>query len=95
MEQIIIITHEQLATVIEIAVRKVIDEQNAVPVITPDPIAYLSLIDAAKFIGVQKQTMYGYTSRGKIPYTKCGGKLIRFLKSDLIAWVERNEMVRA
>lgn len=94
MEQIIIITHEQLATVIEKAVRKVIDEQNAIPVSIPEPITYLSLIDAAKFIGVQKQTMYGYTSQGKIPYSKRGGKLIRFLKSDLVNWIEQNSLVK-
>lgn len=48
----------------------------------------LFLKDAAGFLGVAVQTMYGYTHRNTIPYYK-RGKKVYFKECDLIAWLEK------
>jgi excisionase family DNA binding protein len=45
----------------------------------------LNLQEAAEYLGVSKLTIYGWTSKGKIPYRKIG-RLLRFDSVDLEAW---------
>jgi excisionase family DNA binding protein len=39
--------------------------------------------EASVYTGISKSTLYKLTSRGKIPYSQPGNKLIWFKKSDL------------
>ncbi len=52
----------------------------------------LNTEEAAKFLGIKKWTLYRYTCRKEIPYFKLGGKLNRYLKSELIEWLKRNRI---
>ncbi|AEL26874.1 helix-turn-helix domain-containing protein [Cyclobacterium marinum] len=47
----------------------------------------LTITETAKFLHVQKQTLYSYVSKGLIPYNKRAGRLY-FSKNDLIDWVK-------
>ena len=46
----------------------------------------LNLEEASRFLGIPKNTLYGYTSRRQIPHHKVGRSL-KFYKSDLIEWL--------
>lgn len=47
----------------------------------------LTITEAAEFLGLSKQTIYGFTSRNLIPYSK-PGKRIYFLKADLLNYLK-------
>jgi excisionase family DNA binding protein len=69
--------------------------ENKKEEITPKPSEQLPIIGgielATLITGFKKSTIHKLTSEGKIPYQKPGGKL-RFLTSDLLAWVKRNSI---
>ena len=48
---------------------------------------FFSLVQAAEFLKLAKQTLYGFTSKRKIPFIKKGKKLY-FKVSDLEKWLE-------
>ena len=48
----------------------------------------LDVTEAAKYLNLAKQTVYIKVSKREIPHIKQGKKL-RFLKSDLLAWLEQ------
>ena len=48
---------------------------------------FLSLEQAANYLQLAKQTLYGFTSKRKIPFIKKGKKLY-FKESDLKKWLE-------
>jgi excisionase family DNA binding protein len=50
---------------------------------------WLSVDEAAKFVGLAKQTVYQLVSERKIPYHKAGRQL-RFYKSELNKWILGN-----
>jgi excisionase family DNA binding protein len=50
----------------------------------------LSLSEAAAFLGITKSTLYKKTHRKEIPFYKPTGKLIYFLRQDLLNWALRN-----
>lgn len=50
----------------------------------------LSLKEAAEFLGITKSTLYKKTHRKEIPFYKPTGKLIYFLRQDLLNWALRN-----
>jgi len=52
---------------------------------------YLSVIEAAKLIGLARSTIYNYIYNRHIPFIKIGGRVV-FDKADLIAWVERKKV---
>ena len=48
---------------------------------------YLSIDEAAQYLGIRKSTLYKHTSSGLIPYYKPNGKLITFNREDLDHWL--------
>ncbi len=86
MQQFILLTPDQLQTLIENSVRKIFSEQNFNS--KQEENELLNFTEAAKFIGVAKQTLYGYTSKRLIPFFKRGGKKIIFRRIDLNAYLE-------
>lgn len=49
-----------------------------------------SIVDAAKYLLIQKSTLYKYTSQGKIAHYKPNNKTIYFKKADLDNWAFKN-----
>lgn len=84
MHQIIITTPEELETLIQNSCIKALNSQaqSANPETEQQ---FLSLKEAARFLDLAPQTIYGMTSRKIIPFYKAGKKL-RFLKSELQSW---------
>jgi excisionase family DNA binding protein len=52
-----------------------------------DPHILLSVEEAAAFLNIAVQTLYGYTSQRRIPFIKKEKKLY-FDKADLLAWLK-------
>jgi len=54
---------------------------------------YLNTTQAAEFLGVTIGTLevWRCSKRYPIPYLKCG-RLVRYRRSDLIAWLESREV---
>ena len=52
----------------------------------------LTLAEAAAYMHMSKQTLYGLTSRSEIQHFKPSGKKIYFLRADLDAWLTRNRV---
>lgn len=51
----------------------------------------LSIQEAAAYLNLAQQTLYGFTSTGKIPYTK-KGKRLYFKRSELDNWLQSGEV---
>ncbi len=87
MSNVILITTEQLKFIIKDSVREALCEQK--PVNTSSEVSELmNATDAAKFVGIAKQTLYGYTSRRLIPFIKRGAKTVLFKRADLQSWLD-------
>lgn len=52
----------------------------------PESGRYLTITEAASYLNLAKQTLYGYTSNRTIPFIKRAKRLL-FLKSDLDSWL--------
>ena len=89
MSNIIITTPDQLQLLIEQSFRKLFAEQNLNP--KPEQNELLGFDEAAKFLGIAKQTLYGYTSKRLITFIKRGGKKILFRRSDLNAYLQEGK----
>ena len=48
----------------------------------------LTIEQAAALLGIKESTLYDWTSRGKIPHVKLSRRCIRFIKSELEAWLK-------
>ena len=75
---------EQLGNLIKNSVRNVIAEQSISNQSSQDQL--LSLKEAAEFLKLAPQTIYGFTSNRSIPFIKKGKKLL-FKKSLLEKWL--------
>ena len=53
----------------------------------------LTVEEVAKLLGVAISTVYGWTSRRKIPFRKAGS-LLRFDYEEIIEWSKRNGYVQ-
>lgn len=51
----------------------------------------LTLIEAAKYLGLSRSSMYKLTFQNQITHYKPNGKLIYFTKPDLNSWLFRNK----
>lgn len=83
MSDLIITTKEELGELIRTKLIEVLNEgkeDSPVPEI-------LDLKQAAEFLKLKVQTIYGYTSNSQIPYIKKGKKLY-FEKSKLEVWLK-------
>ncbi len=85
MSNVILITTEQLKFIIKDSVREALNEQN--PPQLAEVSELMNAADAAKFVGIAKQTLYGYTSKRLIPFIKRGAKTILFRRADLQSWL--------
>ncbi|MGB1032733.1 MAG: helix-turn-helix domain-containing protein [Flavobacteriales bacterium] len=53
-----------------------------------DPIKeFLNISEVSKIIGLEESTIYGLTSKRKIPHYKPGKKLM-FKRSEILSWIE-------
>lgn len=85
-DKLIVSTATELSNLIEESLRKVLSdmvvqqsENNALPEL-------LTIDQAAKYLNLAKQTLYGFTSKGDIPYLKRAKKLY-FKKTELNNWI--------
>lgn len=86
MEKIIVTTPSELEALIEKTVNRVISEQPERE--QERGLQILSIHQAAEYVNLSPQTLYGFTSKRKIPFIKKGKKLY-FKKDDLDKWLER------
>jgi excisionase family DNA binding protein len=52
----------------------------------------LNVNEAAERLGITSGTLYHWVSKGKVPYTKIGGKLL-FRESDIDNFIEDNTVM--
>ena len=57
-----------------------------------DPDKLLNIDEAAQYLSLAKQTLYGFTSRGVIPHLK-RGKRLYFKKTTLLKWVNQGNII--
>lgn len=63
--------------------------QNIIDKLTAEPEKPITVYEAARFLNKEVQTIYGLTSKRKIPFHKIGREL-SFFKSELAAWIKSN-----
>ena len=85
---VLAITPQELAEMIEAAVRKALNDREAPGEATNDPGAKraLSIKEAAEFLGVKTVTLYRKTSAGEIPHFKRMGR-VYFDRGELENWL--------
>ena len=87
MQEIFIITREELKMLIKESVKDAIDRNIVVGAKKLDD-DILNIEEAMEFLNLKRPTIYALTSKNKIPFHKTGKKLY-FKKSELINWIER------
>jgi len=85
MIKIIVTTKDELENLIQESVRKVIPEKSNVDHSGENGKPF-SLKEAASFLNLAPQTLYGFTSKNLIPFIKRGKKLY-FQKAELEKWL--------
>jgi hypothetical protein len=86
MEKLIVTTETELSNLIESSLNKIFLEQSNRIAQKDSYPEFLNINQAAIFLDLAKQTLYGFTSKGLIPHLKRGKKLY-FKKSQLINWL--------
>ena len=85
MEKIILTSQEELAAVIEASVVKAMANQFSLKQeVQFDKL--LTIKEAADYLSLAKQTLYGFTSKNLIPHVKRAKRLL-FKRSDLDKWL--------
>ena len=85
MEKIIVTTPSELESLIHTSVSKALKSQS-IEKTEPKEI-FFSVEQAADYLQLAEQTLYGFTSKRKIPFIKKGKKLY-FKESELKKWLE-------
>ena len=85
MAEIIVTTKDELEEFIRSSITEIFQEQVANE--AKPRLELLSLHDAADYLQLAPQTLYGFTSKRKIPFLKKGKKLY-FKLTDLEKWLE-------
>ena len=88
----IITTKADLSNAIEEALDKAIKKTHLAEREHSEIPELLSVEDAAKYLNLAKQTLYGFTSKGVIPYLKKGKKLY-FKRSELDKWINEGKKI--
>ena len=88
-DKIIVTTHDELIFLIEDSVRKILSEKIENKQSESSSLL-LSLIEAAAFLKLAPQTIYGFTSKRLIPFIKRGKKLY-FKKNELEQWLDEGK----
>jgi len=79
--------HSLLQPVVEDSVRKVLQEFSSSPPEASNAEKYLTAQEAADYLNLSVNTLYGLTSRKKIPFYKRSGKKLYFKKDDIDYWL--------
>jgi excisionase family DNA binding protein len=91
MDPIILTSKEELQALIRESYRALREGEAPVPaIITIDPQPLLTVDEAVDYLRISKNTLYGYTSQGRIPHIK-QGKRVLFRKSQLDAWLDAKQ----
>jgi excisionase family DNA binding protein len=79
------LTQQEMKKLIKESIREILFEEKEKNggKSTPD---FMTIEQAAAFLQMSVQTIYGYTSRKVIPFIK-RGKQLRFLRADLENWL--------
>ena len=85
---IIIIEKNDLEILIQDVVKNALDKSNSEQSFQ-NP--FLDISEAADFLKMAKQTLYGLTSTRQIPFIK-KGKKVYFNKSEIVAWLNEGKM---
>ena len=86
MSKMIITTPEELQELIQEAVQAAFRDQGQAVTSNADTRKYLTIDEAAAYLNLAKQTVYGFTSTRAIPFIKRAKRLL-FVKSDLDEWL--------
>jgi excisionase family DNA binding protein len=86
MIEIIITDPEQLSRIVKDAVAEAVSNSYKFKDEVPPSKTFLNLQEAAKFLNLAPQTLYGLTSKKAIPFFKKGKKLL-FAKDALVKWM--------
>lgn len=86
MDEFILLTRIQISEIVEASVTKVLLQQNSQTEANNSLPELLSITQAAAYLNLAKQTLYGFTCNREIPFIKKGKKLY-FRKSELEKWV--------
>ena len=90
MEKIIVISENELDILIQKSVKKVLNEQSIKANSDSFSDKIFSIKEAANFLNLAIQTLYGFTSKREIPFMKKGKKLY-FKESELLNWLEEGK----
>ena len=60
------------------------------PTEQPDNVELLNVAEAARFLAVSPSTLYGWVWQRRVPFVKLG-RAVRFDKTDLEEYVDRNK----
>ena len=90
MDKIIISTPLELSNLIEDTLKKVLQQSTLQTAENNSQPELLSISQASEYLNLAKQTLYGFTSKGEIPYLKKGKKLY-FKKSELTKWINEGK----
>ena len=87
MEKILVtsFTFDELQGLIKDSIREALSEINLAKT-EADDLKLMSVTDACEYLNLERQTIYGYTAKGLIPFSK-RGKRLYFSKKDLHEWV--------
>lgn len=55
---------------------------------------FLNISEVSKLVGLEESTLYGLTSKRKIPHYKPGKKLL-FKRSEILAWIDKSRQATA
>lgn len=87
MTKMIITTPEELQQLVTEAVQQALQSSSLInPTSSANERKYLTVSEAAEYLNLAKQTVYGFTSSREIPFIKRAKRLL-FTKSDLDAWL--------
>ena len=93
MDKLIITTPEELKQLITDSVQDVLDKRNIAAENVADVhggAKYLTIAEAAGYLKLAQQTLYGFTSGRTIPFIKRAKRLL-FTKSDLDEWLAQGK----
>jgi len=88
MTKLIVTTQDELESLIQNCFRRALSEQAGKSEMAKTE--FLNLKEAAKYLNLANQTIYGLTSKNEIPFLKRGKKLY-FKKSELENWINEGK----
>lgn len=90
MNKIILTNETELEILIQRSIKKAFKDQSAVADSGLPIDKILTIGEAADFLNLAIQTLYGFTSKREIPFMK-RGKRLYFKESELVKWLEEGK----